>query len=154
VARRLNDGVIHNKEKHKVKKIIFGICIVFIMSINVWAEDVKNIVVETLAKSSSSWDGQPLPDYPKGKPEVTILRIKIPAGAKLEIHNHPVINAGVLLTGELTVVTEDNKTLHLKAGDSIVEVVNKAHYGKNEGTVTAEIIVFYAGVVDKPITIK
>jgi quercetin dioxygenase-like cupin family protein len=137
-----------------VKKIIFGICIIFFLSINVWAENVKNIVVETLAKSSSSWDGKALPAYPQGQPEVTILRIKIPAGAKLEMHNHPVINAGVLIAGELTVVTEDNKTLHLKAGDSIVEVVNKAHYGKNEGNQTAEIIVFYAGVVNKPITFK
>ena len=93
-------------------------------------------------------------EYPKGKPEITILRIKIPAGAKLSMHEHPVINAGVLLSGELTVVAKDKKTLHLKAGDSIVEVVSKEHYGKNEGTETAEIIVFYAGIVDKPITIK
>jgi quercetin dioxygenase-like cupin family protein len=117
-------------------------------------DNLNNVVVEQLAKSSSSWDGKSLPVYPQGQPEVTILRIKIPAGAKLEIHNHPVINAGVLLAGELTVVTEDNKTLHLKAGDSIVEVVNKAHYGKNEGNQTAEIIVFYAGEVNKPITVK
>jgi quercetin dioxygenase-like cupin family protein len=137
-----------------MKKIIFGICIVFFLSINVWTEDVNKIVVETLVKSSKSWNGEALPDYPQGKPEVTILRIKIPAGAKLEMHEHPIINAGVLLKGELTVVTEDKKTLHLKAGDSIVEVVNKVHYGKNEGAQAAEIIVFYAGVVDKPITIK
>jgi len=62
-----------------------------------------------------------------------------------------VINAAILLKGKLTVVTEDNKTLHLKAGDSIV---NKWHYGKNEGNKTAEIIVFYAGIPDTPITIK
>ena len=137
-----------------MKKIVLGICIVLFLSINVWGEDVNKIVVETLAKSSSSWDGEALPAYPQGKPEVTILRIKIPAGAKLEMHNHPVINAGVLLAGELTVVKEDNKTLHLKAGDSIVEIVNKNHYGKNEGTETAEVIVFYAGVVNKSTTLK
>ena len=137
-----------------MKKIIFGICITFFLLINVWADDVNNVVVETLAKTSSSWDGEALTGYPKGKPEITILRIKIPAGAELPMHEHPVINAGVLLSGELTVVAKDKKTLHLKAGDSIVEVVNKAHYGKNEGTKTAEIIVFYAGTVDKPITVK
>ena len=137
-----------------MKKIIVGICIAFFLSINLWADEVKNVVVETLAKSGSSWDGEVLPEYTKGKPEITILRIKIPAGAELPMHEHPVINAGVLLSGELTVVTKDKKTLHLKAGDSIVEVVNKAHYGKNEGTKTAEIIVFYAGTVDKPITVK
>jgi quercetin dioxygenase-like cupin family protein len=141
-------------EKHRVKKIILGICVVFILSTNAWAVEAENVVVETLAKSSSSWDGEVLPDYPKGKPEVTILRIKIPAGAQLPMHQHPVINAGVLLSGELTVVTKDNKTLHLKAGDSIIEVVNKAHYGKNEGTTPAEIIVVYAGSVGKPITVK
>jgi len=32
--------------------------------------------------------------------------------------------------------------------------VGTKHYGKNEGTQTAEIIVFYAGVENKPITIK
>ena len=124
------------------------------MFITACTGNLNNVVVEQLAKTSSSWDGEVLPEYPQGKPEVTILRIKIPAGATLEMHNHPVINAGVLLSGELTVITENNKTLHLKAGDSIVEVVNKKHYGKNEGTETAEIIVFYAGEVNKPITVK
>ena len=70
------------------------------------------------------------------------------------MHEHPVINSGYLVSGELTVIAKDNKKLHLKAGDSIVEIVNKKHYGKNEGTDTAEIIVFYAGVVNKPITVK
>ena len=121
---------------------------------NVWAENVNDVVVDVLSKTSSSWDGKALPDYPTGKPEITILRIKIPAGVKLPMHKHPVINAGVLLIGELTVVTEDNKTLYLKAGNSIVEVVNKWHYGKNEGNKPAEIIVFYAGILGNPITIK
>jgi len=137
-----------------VKRIILAIFVISFLLITACAGNFNNIIVETLAKSSKSWDGEALPDYPHGKPEITILRIKIPAGAKLEIHNHPVINAGVLIAGELTVVTEDNKTLHLKAGDSIVELVNKKHYGKNEGKETAEIIVFYAGEVNKPITIK
>ena len=58
------------------------------------------------------------------------------------------------MNGELTVVTEDKRTLHLKAGESIVEVVNKWHYGKNDGNETAEVIVFYAGVLDTPISVE
>jgi len=84
---------------------------------------------------------------------ITILRISIPAGAQLKTHSHPVINAGFLISGELTVMTIDGKELHLKAGDPIVEVVNTLHYGVNQGKVPAEIVVFYAGVVDKPITV-
>jgi quercetin dioxygenase-like cupin family protein len=147
--------VIRRKGKdQKMKKIVFGICLVFLLSSNALAADVNAVHVDLLAKRSLSWDGSPLPYYPKGTPEITLLRIKIPPGVQLSVHKHPVINAGVLLNGELTVVTEDNGVLHLKAGDSIVEVVNKWHYGKNEGKETAEIIVFYAGVQDTPITIE
>ena len=110
-------------------------------------------VVAELVKTTESWNGAVLPAYPQGQPEITILRISIPAGTRLATHSHPVINAGVLISGQLTVVTEDGKTLHLKAGDPIVEVVNTLHYGINQGEVPAEIIVFYAGAVDVPITI-
>ncbi len=137
-----------------MKKLYCGICLTLLLSSNVWAQDVNTVKVDVLAKTSSSLDGRDLPNYAKGKPEITILRIKIPQGVQLPLHKHPVINAGVLLKGELTVVTEDNKTLHLKAGDSIVEVVNKWHYGKNDGDHPAEIIVFYAGIKDEPITVK
>lgn len=112
------------------------------------------IKVETLVKSGSSWDGSVLPAYEQGVPETTILRITIQPHAKLETHKHLVMNAGVLLKGSLTVITEENKVLHLKAGDPIIEVVNKWHYGMNEGNVPAEIIVFYAGVQGHPVTVK
>jgi len=137
-----------------MKKCFLAICLTLLLSGNVWAEDVKTVEVKVLEKTSLSWDGKALPNYPKGNPEITILRIKIPPGVQLSLHKHPVINTGVLLNGELTVVTEDGKTLHLKTGDSIVEVVNKWHYGKNEGSKPADIIVFYAGVSGRPITIK
>jgi len=110
-------------------------------------------VVKELTKTTQSWTGVSLPAYPKGQPEITILRITVPAGAQLHAHRHPVINAGVLIAGQLTVVTSEGKTLHLKAGDPIVEVVDTLHYGTNEGSVPAEIIVFYAGVTDSPITV-
>ncbi len=137
-----------------MKKIIFGICFLLLLTGDVGSQEVNTVKVDVLTKTGESWDGRALPDYSKGTPEITILRIKIPPKVQLPLHEHPVINAGVLLKGELTVVTKDNEILHLKAGDSIVEVVDKWHYGKNEGNEPAEIIVFYAGVQDKPITIK
>jgi quercetin dioxygenase-like cupin family protein len=137
-----------------MKKLFCGICLTLLLTCNVWAQDANAVKVDVLAKTSSSWDGSALPDYAKGKPEITILRITIPQGVTLPLHEHPVINAGVLLKGELTVITEEDKILHLKAGDSIIEVVNKWHYGKNEGNIPAEIIVFYAGTPGTPITIK
>ncbi len=110
-------------------------------------------VVQELAKTTKSWDGALLPAYPRTQPEITILRISIPGGARLDVHTHPVINAGILLKGQLTVVTKDGKMLHLKAGDPIVEVVNTWHYGINEGDAPAEIVVFYAGTLNTPVSI-
>lgn len=110
--------------------------------------------VEILTQTSTSWDGNPLPEYPEGTPEVTVARIRIPPGTTLEMHKHPVISAGLLLSGELTLVTETGDTTRLESGDSAVEVVDQWHYGTNEGTTTAELIVFYAGVEDVPNTIK
>jgi quercetin dioxygenase-like cupin family protein len=116
-------------------------------------QSIQQTEVHQLAKSGVSWDGALLPVYPEGHPEITILRIVIPAGETLAEHKHPVINAGVLLKGELTVQTEGGKILHLKAGEAIVEAVDTWHYGKNEGAEPAEIIVFYAGTKGAPITV-
>jgi quercetin dioxygenase-like cupin family protein len=120
----------------------------------VYARDSNSTGVETLARATSSWNGDALPGYPQGAPEVTILKMTIPPKTELPWHKHPFINAGVLLSGELTVVTRDGKTLHLKVGDALVELVDTWHHGVNDGDVPAQIIVFYAGIKDLPITIK
>lgn len=107
-----------------------------------------------LVKATHSWDGTPLPAYPQAQPEVTILRITIPGGAKLPLHHHPVINAGILTRGRLQVVTTQGKELLLKAGDPIIEVVNTVHYGYNPDNEPAEIVVFYAGAEGTALAVK
>ena len=136
-----------------MKYILIGVVIMFLYS-DIVANEVDEIQVVELVKSDKSWDQQILPEYPQGQPEITVLRITIPAGKELPVHMHPFINAGVLLKGELSVTTENGDTFQLKVGDPIVEVVNTWHYGKNEGDEPLEIIVFYAGIVDEEITIK
>lgn len=104
-----------------------------------------NVASITLVKSAQSWDGSSLPSYPKEAPEISVLKITIPAHTKLPLHKHPIINAGYMVKGSLKVVTDENKTLQLKAGDALIEVVDKWHYGVNEGDEAVEIVVFYAG---------
>ncbi|QJY39162.1 cupin domain-containing protein [Vibrio europaeus] len=136
-----------------MKKYIWLMCAFGLALQPVAAHQQFQPQVEVVAKTTKSWDGDNLPAYPEGQPEITILRIIIPPKVQLPLHYHPVINAGVLLKGQLTVITKDKKRLDLKAGDSIVELVNKWHYGRNEGDDPAEIIVFYAGTVDEKITV-
>ena len=137
-----------------MKSILFSIPFLLILACSPEPQTPSTIISRTLIQTSKSWNGSPLPAYPRGVPEISILRITIPAGARLPLHTHPCINAGILLKGQLTVTTKQKKVLHLKAGDPIVEVVDTWHEGINPGKVPAIIVVFYAGTKGKAITIK
>ena len=63
-------------------------------------------------------------------------------------------NAGVLLSGRLTVVMRTGERLLLEAGDTIMETVETWHQGMNEHDEAVELIVFYAGVADAPLTLQ
>jgi quercetin dioxygenase-like cupin family protein len=130
--------------------IFFLLCIALALQ----AEPQGEAKVEVLAKSAKMWDGSPLPNYPTQSPEITLLKVTIPAHTQLPMHKHPVINAGYLLSGELTVISEEGAELTLKAGDTLIELVDKWHYGKNDGDEDVELIVFYAGSKESPITVK
>lgn len=98
-----------------------------------------------LLETSESWNGNPLPNYPAGRPIITVLKAIIPPNTKLEMHKHSVINAAIVLKGELTVITENKDTIHLKPTEVLSEVVDIWHYGINNGSTPVELIIFYAG---------
>ena len=137
-----------------IRWLLFGTGLALALAFHGLVEGSGTAQVTVLAKTTRSWNGTELPHYPKGQPQITILRITVAPRSHLPMHEHPVINAGVLLKGRLTVVTDDHEILHLKAGDAIVELVGKPHYGKNETDEPAEIIVFYAGIKDEPVTVE
>ena len=62
------------------KHFLASVICLSLLLLTACAGNLKNINVEMLAKSSISWDGQALPDYPKGKPEITILLQKSGTG--------------------------------------------------------------------------
>jgi len=136
-----------------MKKILFLVSLLLLLLIACDSNHHTKTEVTTLVKTTTSWNGDSLPKYPEGTPEITILKIVIPPNTALKRHKHPVINAGVLTKGKLTVISETNDTLYLKAGEPIVELVNTWHYGRNDSNEPAEIIVFYAGVEKEPITV-
>ncbi|PSW16423.1 cupin domain-containing protein [Photobacterium rosenbergii] len=105
-----------------------------------------------LIKTTSSWNGEPLPSIQLQQPEITIKEIIVEPGEKLPWHQHPVINTGILLSGQLTVHTQDKKVT-LNAGEVLVEVMNTSHYGENTGDEPAKVIVFYIAEKDSKVTI-
>ncbi len=112
------------------------------------------VIVEVLAKSTESWDGTDLPDFSARQTEVTMLKITIAPKSKLDLHKHPVVNAGYMLSGSLTVHSENGRILRIREGDAIVEMVDRWHYGVNESDRPATILVTYFGTFGSMLSIK
>ena len=100
---------------------------------------------ETLIQTDSHWNKQAIKPIHIDNPQITMLRITIPAGEKLAMHKHPILNIGYLTKGELTVRSETGDELVLHPGDPIVELVDIWHYGESTGSEDAEIVVTYVG---------
>lgn len=136
-----------------MRQFVIGLACLLLIGV-VGAEEPINSSVqsETLLRSSQSWDGVAYKAYPKGVPELTVLKITIPANTALPWHTHPMPNAGYVLSGELTVEkksTGEKKVLTV--GQSLPEMVNDLHRGYT-GDVPAELIMFYAGTKGMPLS--
>lgn len=116
--------------------------------------EIPGVEAKVLIKTTKSWNGSTLPKYGDRQPEITIIRYRFAPGASIPMHMHPVINAGVLLTGQLSVTTKSGKTINIKAGEPLVELFKEWHYGTNPGQETADLIIVYAGSEGTPLVIR
>jgi quercetin dioxygenase-like cupin family protein len=110
--------------------------------------------VQQILQTTQSWDGTLYQNYPAGQPQLTVLRIKVPANTALHWHHHPVISVGYVLSGELTLEKKDTgeRTI-VHAGQALGETVQTTHRGFTTNE-PVELIVFYAGQVGVPITVN
>lgn len=107
-----------------------------------------------LIRTSESWDGAPLPDFPAGQPELRVLRLDFPVGAKTGWHHHPVINYGIVQQGELTIVCQDGREKTFHEGEALVEVIGTVHRGENRGAKPVILNMFYFSAPGAEITIQ
>ena len=107
-----------------------------------------------LIRTTKSWDGRELPDYLQGRPELVAIKYEIPAGQKLAWHHHPVMNHGILVQGELTIVSLDGKEKTVNEGEVVVEMVNTIHHGENRGTKPVVLYMFYLSQEGLPLSVQ
>ncbi|RMQ42189.1 hypothetical protein ALQ04_01010 [Pseudomonas cichorii] len=138
-----------------IKTLISATCLLFACGIAFADSPTGNQdspSAQVLLKSTRSWDGTPYRSYPATQPELSILKITIPANTTLPWHRHPVPNAAYVLSGELEVQARDgSKSILIKAGDTLAEMVDIMHRGKT-GNTPVELVVFYAGAVGTPLS--
>ena len=115
------------------------------------AQTVKS---EELIRTSQSWDGVELPDYLQGRPELVAVKYEFPAGQKLGWHHHPVMNYGILVQGELTIIGQGGKEKTVHEGEAVVEMVNTIHHGENRGTKPVILYMFYLSQDSLPLAVQ
>lgn len=107
-----------------------------------------------LIRTSQSWDGAQLPDFPQGQPDMRVVRLDFPVGAQTGWHHHNVINYGVVAQGELTIVCQDGNERTFREGEALVEVVGTIHRGENRGTKPVILYMFYVSSPGTEITVQ
>ena len=115
---------------------------------------MQKVVSTELIRTDRSWDGAELPDYLEGKPEIVAIKYEIPAGQKLGMHFHPVMNFGILVQGDLTIISEDGLEKVVHEGEAIVEMVGTVHHGENRGTTPVILYMFYLSQKDMPLSVQ
>ena len=115
---------------------------------------VQKVESTELIRTSQSWDGVELPDYFQGRPELVAVKYVFPAGQKLGWHHHPVMNYGILVQGELTIIGQDGKEKVVHEGEPVVEMVNTIHHGENRGTKPVILYMFYLSQKDLPLAVQ
>lgn len=115
------------------------------------ADQVQSI---ELIRTNQSWDGVELPEYLEGKPELVAVKYVFPANKKLGWHHHPVMNYGILVQGELTIIGQDGKMRVVHEGEAVVEMVNTIHHGENRGSKPAILYMFYLSQKDLPLAVQ
>lgn len=107
-----------------------------------------------LIRTSQSWDGANLPDFPQGKPELRVIRLDFPVGAKTGWHHHTVVNYGIVQQGDLTIVCQDGSEKTFYEGEPLVEVIGTIHRGENRGSRPIILNMFYFSSPGQEITIQ
>ncbi len=114
------------------------------------AQNVASAHANVLAKSDSSWNGKRYTSYPTGAPQLTVLKLTIPANTALPWHIHPMPNAGYVLAGQLTIEDRaSGKKQTFKAGEAFTESVDDVHRGIS-GKEPTVLVITYSGTVGTP----
>lgn len=110
------------------------------------------VVSEVLVQSDQSWNGVAYSAYPATRPQLTVVRMTIPANSALPWHTHAAPNAGYVLSGHLTLEDQGTGQTHtFSAGEAFTEQVGPVHRGFT-GDAPCQVVLTYAGTPGLPLS--
>jgi quercetin dioxygenase-like cupin family protein len=70
------------------------------------------------------------------------------------MHFHPVMNFGILVQGDLTIISEAGKEYVVHEGEPVVEMVGTVHHGENRGDKPVVLYMFYLSQEGMDLSVK
>jgi quercetin dioxygenase-like cupin family protein len=139
---------------HAARTILTGCALAFAAIAPLAAQTVKPGQKVPLLQSDHGWTGSAYTAYPKGRPQLTMIKLIVAPHSALPWHTHPQPNTGYILSGALTLQDRaTGKTTTVRAGQVFAETVDQVHRGVNESDVPTVVLLTYAGVVGVPTTV-
>ncbi len=105
---------------------------------------------DVLLQTTQSWNSKPYTNYPKGQPQLTMIKLTIPPHTALPWHTHAFPNAIYVLSGSLTLHDRaSGATKVITQGQAVGESVDDEHRGES-GDEPAVLLITYAGTPGVP----
>ena len=113
-------------------------------------DGAAEVISEVLVRSDRAWNGAVYPAYPASRPQLTVIRMTVPARSTLPWHTHAAPNAGYVLSGHLTLEDRSSgRTQTFAAGEAFTEQMGAQHRGFTDD-VPCVVVLTYAGSPDLP----
>ena len=140
--------------KSNLLQVIVTSSLLWMIAASPAAAGDPHAVVSQVLQTSRSWDGNKYSRYVTGQPQITILKIRIPPNTALDWHEHPMISAAYVVSGKITLeIRGTRKRKTFSAGQALAESVATVHRGYTTSQ-PVDLVVFYAGAVGLPLSIK
>lgn len=105
--------------------------------------------VQELLTTSQTVVGETI-RYPSGTPRVTVAIVSVMPGSAATFHRHPAPLVAYILEGELTVDYGQHGKKTFRQGEALVEAMDVAHRGFNEGSALVKLLAIYVGAEGTP----
>jgi quercetin dioxygenase-like cupin family protein len=114
---------------------------------------VATAELQTLLRTTQSWNGKAYTHYPTGQPQLITLKVTVAPHTSLPWHSHPIPNVVYVLSGTLTLHDRaSGKTLVVHQGQAVGESVDDVHRGE-AGDEPAVLLITYAGTPGIPTSV-
>ena len=136
-------------------KPLLQLCIfLFSLTLPVFSDYSKEVLVETILKTDKTSLGQKI-DYPQSdRDEVTVARVTLPPGKSTGWHKHSFPVFAYILQGTLSIEFKTGEIRQFQEKSSFAEVIDVLHNGKNNGQENVVLLAFFMGEKEKPLSIK